>query len=157
MSIQIPNLHTSNRTNAVARAQVFILARKAGLLSGTFDVTGTLKFNPVTDNYPSGAMKIRVDLSDSATGTFKITTVEQLDTTGKHTPTVYASGRCEGDTKPLFRGCRYWLMMVDNKRANVPQTPDVISFLIFDRNGKRVAYGTGTVRKGDVKVTPNGE
>jgi hypothetical protein len=157
MSIQIPNLHTSNRTLVEAGAEVFIARRKDAAHAGTFQVTGNLSFNPTADAYPSGTLKIRVDLSDSAKGVFVVKTVEQLDTTGKHTPTVYATGRCNADVDARAVGCRYWLMMADNKAEPEPQTPDVISFLIFDRNGKRVAYGTGPVRRGDVSVKSNGE
>ena len=52
-----------------------------------------------------------------------VKTVEQLDTTGKHTPTAYATGR----------------------------------FLVYDRNGKRVAYGTGPLSKGDVTIASTSE
>lgn len=157
MSIQIPNLHTSNRTKAEARARVFILRRQDGVHAGEFTVQGTLSFNPLTDAYPSGSLNIRVDLTDSARGTFVVKTVEQLDTTGKHTPTVFATGRCSADIDQKAVGCRYWLMMADNKREREEQTPDVISFLIYDRNGRRVAYGTGPVSKGDVLVSPTSE
>jgi hypothetical protein len=157
MSIQVPNLHTSNRTLARSKAEVFILARKGGSQTGTFAVEGYLKFNPLTDDYPVGNMTIRVDLLDSAKGAFQVKTVEQLDTTGKRTPTVFATGRCFGDVGAKAVGCRYWLMMADNKAANAAQTPDIISFLIYDRNGKRIAYGSGPVVKGDVSVTPNNE
>jgi hypothetical protein len=156
MSIQIPNLHTSNKTRSVVRkATVFIRRRKAGVLSGEFTVSGTLQFNPVTDAYPSGNLTIKVDLTDSETAEFKTTSIEQLDTTGRDTPTVYASGRCLADIKQ--KGCRYWIMLVDNKRPNEEGVPDVISFLIFDRTGKRVAYGTGPVLKGDVTNAPTAE
>ena len=33
-------------------------------------------------------------------------------------------------------------MLVDNNYKVVPESPDVISFLIYDNVGKRVAYGT---------------
>ena len=157
MSIQIPNLHTSNRSLIEGRASVFIRRRKDAAHAGVFTVEGTIKFDPAVDAYPSGNMRIRVDLSDSEKGVFKVTTVEQVDTMGKHTPTLYASGRCsfDGDTKVV--GARYWLMMADNKRGQDEETADVIGFLVFDRNGKRVAYGTGPVREGDIVVKPNGE
>ncbi len=48
-------------------------------------------------------------------------------------------------------------MFADNKQAKDERTPDVISFLVYDRNGKRVAYGTGPVADGDVAVAPTAE
>jgi hypothetical protein len=41
-------------------------------------------------------------------------------------------------------------MFADNQRERVEQTPDVIGFLIYDRDGKRVASGTRPVAKGGV-------
>lgn len=157
MSIQIPNLHTSNKTTVEAAAEVAIKRRQDAQHAGVFAVRGNLSFSPATDDYPSGTLRIRVDLSDSAKGTFTVKTVEQLDTTGKHTPTAYATGRCTADADVDAKGCRYWLMLADNKRENEEQTPDVISFLIYDRNGKRVAYGTGPVSRGDVTIASTSE
>ncbi|HMJ64361.1 MAG TPA: hypothetical protein VK615_03330 [Candidatus Binatia bacterium] len=157
MSIQIPNLHTSNRTRAKVKARVAIARRADAAHAGVFDVRGTLAFDPAADDYPGGALTIVVDLSDSAKGTFVVRTVEQLDATGKHTPTLFATGRCSIDADVKAVGCRYWLMMADNKRPDEEKTPDVISFLIYDRNGKRVAYGTGPVQEGDVAIGPTSE
>jgi len=47
-------------------------------------------------------------------------------------------------------------MIADNKKAAVPGTPDVVSFLVFDGTGKRVAYGTGPLAEGDLTVAPTG-
>ena len=63
-------------------------------------------------------MVIKVDLNDSAAGTIAVKTVEQLDTTGRATPTAYATGRCDFKADPPPTGCRYWIMLADNKRAN---------------------------------------
>ena len=105
MSIQIPNLHTSNRTEVKASAEVFIKRRQSRGHAGVFFVKGTLTFDPASNDYPSGNMQIRVDLSDSAQGVFVVKTVEQLDTTGKHTPTAYATGRCTADVDVRRRAC----------------------------------------------------
>jgi hypothetical protein len=158
MSIQIPNLHTSNKTKAQVGAEVFIARRQSAGNSGVFKVKGALSFDPSTDAYPSAtSLTINVDLSDSAKGVFLVKTVEQLDTMGKHTPMLFATGRCNADADGQPQGCRYWLMLVDNKSVSEPQTPDVIGFVVYDRGGKRIAYGTGPVTKGDVTVVPNGE
>jgi hypothetical protein len=44
-------------------------------------------------------------------------------------------------------------MLADDKPANEEETDDIISFLVYDRNGKRVAYGSPVV-KGDLLVAP---
>jgi len=76
-----------------------------------------------------------------------------MTSTGKHTPTLYVNGRCKAEG---VRGCRYWLMIANNKKAQGPGTPDVASFLVFDGTGKRVAYGTGPLADGDLEVAPTG-
>ena len=78
-------------------------------------------------------------------------------------PTAFANGRCTAQSLtggPQVSGCRYWIMFADNSKpqttlpAPLPQTPDIISFLVFDKTGKRVAYGTGPVVKGNIDVSP---
>jgi hypothetical protein len=53
------------------------------------------------------------------------------------------------------KGCRYWLMIANNNtRENKKDTPDIAGFAITDRNGNRVAYGTGQMVNGDIHVDP---
>ncbi len=86
-------------------------------------------------------------------GTIASTSIEQLTSTGKHTPTLYMNGRCRAEGAP---GCRFWLMVANNRPGD-RGTPDAVRFLVFDRAGHRVAYGTGPVLRGDLEVaaTPN--
>jgi hypothetical protein len=46
-------------------------------------------------------------------------------------------------------------MVANNKKLNEPGTPDIVGFVIYDRNGNRVAYGTGPL-DGDIEVVPSG-
>lgn len=159
MSIPIPNLHTANRTKAKFDAVIRLARRQDAVHSGVFRVRGSFSFDPAIADYPACSLSMEVNLSDSAKGTFVTKDVQQLDTTGKHTPTLFASGKCslDGEDARQFRGCRYWLRLADNTRSPKDGTPDVVSFLIFDRNGKRVAYGTGPVEKGDIVIQPTAE
>jgi hypothetical protein len=62
------------------------------------------------------------------------------------------NGRCYTEN---VKGCRFWMMLTDNRRDQDPEgTPDVASFLVFDGNGQRVAYGTGPVVDGDIVISP---
>jgi hypothetical protein len=47
--------------------------------------------------------------------------------------------------------------MANNRPTPDKGTPDVVSFLVFNGAGQRVAYGTGPVLKGDIQIaaTPN--
>jgi len=161
MSIQIPSLHVSNSSEVKGKAEVFITSRKDAAHTGTFGVGLSLRFNPALDAYPAGSLAFTISLSDSLKCQVKATTIEQINTYGKHNPTVYVTGRCDvkpQEDGPKAVGCRYWLMIADNARKPSPEaTPDVIGFLIYDRNGVRIAYGTGPVKAGDIVVAASGE
>jgi len=148
---QIPTLQVCNKTLATGKATVKINSRSDSLHSGVFALEIEVKCDPSGDGYPLGTVKFSgISMSDSTIqGTIAATTLEQVTTTGKHTPTLYLNGRCKAEN---VNGCRFWLLVADNKRDNVDGTPDVISFLVFDGTGKRVAYGTGPVIRGDVTV-----
>jgi hypothetical protein len=48
-------------------------------------------------------------------GDIYITFIEQVTTTGKHTPTVYLNGRCKVKSEGgEFKVCRFWMMIADN-------------------------------------------
>jgi hypothetical protein len=47
-------------------------------------------------------------------------------------------------------------MIANNSEGNpVNQTPDVVTFTIFDNKGEVSAYGTGPLKSGDIKVSIN--
>ncbi|HEV2855754.1 MAG TPA: hypothetical protein VHC97_23405 [Thermoanaerobaculia bacterium] len=152
---QIPTLQVCNITVAKGEGGVKINSRVDGSHTGTFRVRLDLKCDPAGDGYPVGTLMIAaISMSDSTVqGPITATTFEQMTSTGKHTPTLYVNGRCKAEG---VRGCRYWLMIANNRKANTQGTPDVASFLAFDATGKRVAYGTGPVVEGDLEVAPTG-
>ena len=159
MSISIPAFHVSDQSEVKGGGDIFIASRKSGTTSGIFSVKIAAHFNPA-DPYPVGALTIKVDLSDGAVGAFNATSIELINSYGKHNPTVFMTGQCKGDLStagvPAPQGLRYWLMIADNSRdgATHESTPDIVGFAVHDRNGNRVAYGTGPVKSGDFKVTP---
>jgi hypothetical protein len=150
---QIPTLQVCNKTAASGLGTVKILSRSDISHDGSFGVRLDVKCDPAS-TYPSGSLSIfSINMSDSLfQGTLSATTFDQMTSTGKHTPTFFVNGRC---TATGIIGCCYWLMIADNKAATDPSgTPDVVSFLVFDGTGKRIAYGTGPLADGDVAVTP---
>lgn len=152
---QIPSLQVCNATSARGEGVVKIASRADAGHSGTFRVRLEVKCDPA-DGYPAGSLTLAsISMSDSlAQGTITATSFEQMTSTGKHTPTLYVNGRCKAEG---VRGCRYWLMIADNKKRDDPKgTPDVVSFLVFNGVGKRVAYGTGPLADGDLEVAPTG-
>jgi len=159
MNMCIPAFHVSDASKVDGGGDVFIASRKSGAISGVFTVKIAAKFDPTTDLYPSGSLTIKVDLSDGVNGTFTATSIELINSYGKHNPTVYLTGRCNGDVAAagaaVAKGLRYWLMIADNGRNTTHEgTPDVVGFAIHDRNGARVAYGTGPLMAGDFTVAP---
>lgn len=145
---QIPTLQVCNQTEIKGTPTVKISSRADINHSGVFKVKISLKCDSTI--YPTGGFELFIDMSDSiAQGTVVSTTVDQVTTTGKHSPTAYLSGRCDA---PNVTGCRYWMTFADNKPLVGTGTPDVVGFLILDGAGNRVAYGTGPVVDGDVDV-----
>jgi len=161
-TLSIPAFAVSDKSRAEGVGQVFIQSRTGGA-AGTFDIRIAVHFNPGADEYPAGSITIKTDLSDSLKGIFNATTVELINSYGKHNPTIYITGQCKGDfavggAAAPPKGLRYWVMIADNRGQVQPQapggTPDVVGFAIHDRNGNRIAYGTGPLRTGNISVEP---
>jgi hypothetical protein len=158
MTIQISNFHVSDRSKISGGGKVPLLPhRKDASHSGVFTVELGVSFDPAVNDYPTGTVKIDVDLSDSFKGTAQSTSIEQVNSFGKHTPTSVITGRCkvglaETGTAPV--GCRFWMLIANNKKPSESGTPDIVGFVIYDRNGSRVAYGTGPL-EGDIEVAPS--
>lgn len=151
-TMSIPAFHASDPSKAKGAGEIFIQSRKDVSSSGVFSVRLDVHFDPAVDLYPTGSLLINVNLTDGAKGVFRATSIELINSYGKHNPTVYLTGRCDDEIQPDAKGCRYWLMIANNKKANEQGTPDVVGFAIHDRNGNRIAYGTGPVRSGDFDV-----
>ncbi len=149
--IQIPSLQVCNLSQLEANAFVKISSR------GKFDLMGKLECDPKNGGRTSGALEIvNLNMTDSTIqGQIKFTTFDQVTSGGKYTPTIWVNGKCEAKG---VNGCQYWLMVADNVK-NGPSHQngyDIVSFLVLDANGTRVAYGTGLVIDGNVDVTANG-
>ena len=161
MSMCIPAFHVSDASKVDGGGDVFIASRKSGTTtSGNFSVKVAAKFDPAVDLYPTGPLTIKVDLTDGVKGTFTATSIELINSYGRVNPTVYLTGRCNGRLSgagaETAKGLRYWLLIADNRREGDHQgTPDVVGFAIHDRNGARIAYGTGPLKEpGDFIVMP---
>lgn len=152
----IPAFHVSDISKAKGSGDVFIQSRKDAISSGVFSAQLDVHFDPATDNYPAGSLIIKVDLSDSVRGLFAATSIELVNSYGKHNPTIFLTGRCNVQTTGHApRGCRYWLMIANNKRAgDQAGTPDIVGFAIHDNTGARIAYGAGPVKSGDFDIAP---
>lgn len=147
---QIPNIFLNNKTRIRGQAIIHIFSREHGT-SGTFTINIRADCRP--PDYPNGRLKMEIDMSDSSIVFLDSTTVEALSSTGLHSPTAYIMGRCEVKSpNASFKGCHYWITLADNEKEFARETPDVVGFLVLDGNGNRLAYGTGPVVEGDIRV-----
>lgn len=154
MPISLPAFSVSDTSKVSGSGSVFIQSRQDAVRSGVFTVTLDVHFDPAVDPYPAGNVIIRSDLSEGLLGSFVATSVDQINSYGRHNPTVCLTGRCSNDIQPNVKGCRYWLMIANNKKNPVQAgIPDVLSFAVHDNNGNQVAYGTGPIRSGDFEIT----
>ncbi|MEP6746935.1 MAG: hypothetical protein ABJB86_04385 [Bacteroidota bacterium] len=155
MSTSIPAFHVSGLSKAKGKGDVFIASRKDASSSGIFHIDIDVHFDPATDNYPMGIVTIKSELNDGIKGSFSASTIELMNSYGEINPTIYLTGQCKSDTltRAPLHGCRYWIMVADNSKNN-DGTADVVGFCIHDRNGNRIAYGTGPL-KGNIVVAPN--
>lgn len=145
---QIPTLQVCNITKASGSGLVAIPSRADATHSGTFKIRTELGCRP--PDYPSGTLELLVDMSDSLVhGTVAAVSFDQVTSTGKHTPTLYINGRCKAAE---VEGCRFWLFITDN--GTPPRNVDVVGFLVMNGLGKRVAYGTGPLKEGNLVVAP---
>jgi hypothetical protein len=155
MSTSIPAFHVSGLSKAKGKGDVFIASRKDVSSSGIFQIEIDVHFDPATDNYPTGTLTIKTELNDGIKGSFFASTIELTNSYGEANPTIYLTGQCKSDTltRAPLHGCRYWVMVADNSKNN-DGTADVVGFCVHDRNGNRIAYGTGPL-KGNIVVAPN--
>jgi len=163
MTIQISSYQISDSSSVYGGEDVRVDITSRG----TFRVNNLhVSFDPTTDAYPTGSFTMRLDLTDSLKAFVTSTSIEQVNTHGFNTPTAIISGRCDvrqndSEPGPLPVGCRFWMLLVDNEHPDLPHTsnnsptPDIVSFIIYDREGSRIAYGTGPVVQGDIKITPS--
>ena len=154
--LQIPTLQVCNKSLAYGEAMVFNSGRQGLGLPGTFFIRLKLECDPVNgDGYPYGMIELQnIRLTDSVVVPYlAASTIEQVSTVGRATPMIFIRGQCKTEQAD-FEGCRYWLMITDSKELNEQGTRDIVSLVVFDKQGVRKIYFTGVVRKGDLHVDP---
>jgi hypothetical protein len=154
MTMSIPAFHVSTKSKVRGEGEILILSRVQVGNTGVFSIKISTSFDPAIDDYPTGIVSIKTDLSDGNNGTFKSTTIELINAHGKHNPTVFLAGQCSEELNDL-KGCWHWLMIANNRTTqNDVRSVDIVSFAIHNRNGNRINYGTGSFKSGDIQVSP---
>jgi hypothetical protein len=152
----VPDMHTSSQSGVKGKGTIKIDQRADGAHLGSVSISVDISYSPPNQYPVLNDLQMDINLSDSLICSVKASTVEQISSVGKHTPTVYLTGRCgikagERTTLPT-KACRYWLLIANNKPPEKRMTPDIISFLVYNCNGTVIAYGTGPLVDGDIKV-----
>lgn len=151
---QIPTLQVCNGTTSSGSGTVQILSRVDATHTGKATVSIQMGCDVNGNGFPSGSLSLGISFSDSSVANVMSTTVEQYTTTGKHSPTLYANGRCNASVPgatPI--PCHWWLTIANNRPAGTTGgTPDIVGFLVVDKTGKRLTYGTGPLVTGDINV-----
>ena len=149
---QIPSIAVCNSSQGGGKAYVHLTRRVDIANSGDFKVAFKAKCSP--PNYPIGQVELSMSLSDNSANYMTSTTVDEMTSTGRHTPILFMKGRCKAQwNKQEVVGCQYWLQFTDNGETG-HDTPDIVSFLMLDGFGQRVAYATGPIADGDIFVQP---
>ncbi|HWP45795.1 MAG TPA: hypothetical protein VNM22_01415 [Candidatus Limnocylindrales bacterium] len=148
-SLPIPQIQPCKNQLVQGKAIGSIASRKDENHSGEFTVTIEVKCHQgQIQNFPYHLEIDAYTLNDTQVRhRIAVDRFDQLTSLGKAvTPTVFLTGTCTVDQEEI-PGCRFWLMLVDNKEES-----DMISFLIVDGAGKRIAYGTGSLKAGDIGI-----
>lgn len=153
-TVSIPAFHISDITKVKGDGKIFIASRQDALSSGTFTVKVTVQFDPAVDLYPTGNLSIETDMSDGAKALFKSSSIDLINSYGKHNPTAVITGRCEAPATSNIKGAKFWLIIANNSNNGVSGTPDIVGFAIHDRTGQRIAYGMGPLQAGNFDIDP---
>jgi hypothetical protein len=151
-TLQVCNLSPDGGVSYVVGDEFFKVSERASPpYGGSFHVNIEVWCDPQS-GYPAGSVTIdKLSMNDSVVVTgITSTTIDQVTFAGTATPTAWLSGRCTvapGPPGTPPTGCRYWMLLANNNNPDgnpnsAPITPDVVSFLVFDNTGKRIAYGT---------------
>ncbi|SRR5260370_23950991 len=89
---EIPTLQVCNGTTANGTGLVQLTARKDIANNGTFEVRLQVGCDP-NSGFPTGGVSANFSLSDSSIKDMRSLSIDQLTTTGKHTPTMHRERR----------------------------------------------------------------
>jgi len=163
-TLQVCNLAAGMTVACSGKPVVHIPSRMPGGHTGNVDVSVQASCDPVT-GFPVGQLVLSgLDMSDSkAFGTIASVHIDQITSTGHDNPTAYMSGECMAETESLPGAvtrtpCHFWILFADTggNDTSAAQGLDIVSFLVFDKSGNRIAYATGPVitGSGGIAVTP---
>ena len=162
---QIPTLQVCNLTSGMTVAssgapQIHIPSRAPGGFTGNVTVGVRAWCDPNT-GFPAGVLTLSgLSMNDPMptgfVGSISAVHIDQITSTGWDNPTAYMSGQCMAQTGSsggtvVTTPCHFWILFAHTGGPNDSTAnggPDIVSFLVFDKTGKRIAYATGPVTSG---------
>jgi hypothetical protein len=152
--ITLPAVQECRDTHASGLTSGVLENRKDAQHSGQFRLTFDLGCSGASSDVQVRNLEIHAqELADSDKGIERVISedgpVKLVSIGPAMAPTVFVSGPCRGGGP---NGCQFWLMLVDNG-SDSGTASDLVSFLVSDKSGKRLAYGTGPIKQGDVLIT----
>ncbi len=133
--------------------KIFIPSRKDAVSSGMFDISLAIQFGRRANDELRGSILLKADLRNSLKATFTATSIELIHAHHNHEQAVYLTGSCNATTENPPDGLRYWVKVAyDHYKKDAPEC---VGFVVHDKKGNRVAYGTGPLVSGSIQMNPN--
>jgi hypothetical protein len=165
--MQVCNLGGATSVQSVGSPQVHIPSRAPGGFTGNVNIRVAAGCDPTT-GFPVGSVSLfNISMNDPSpagfVGSISSVQIDQITSTGTVNPTAYLAGKCFAQTATAAGvgtiPCHFWVLFAHTGGPNdtAPSLGlDIVSFLVVDKTGKRLAYATGPVvtGSGGVIVAP---
>jgi hypothetical protein len=167
-TMQVCNLSGATSVLSAGSPLVHIPSRAPGGFTGNVNIRVAAGCDPTT-GFPVGSVSLfNVSMNDPSpagfVGSISSVQIDQLTFTGTVNPTAYMAGKCIAQSASTAGAvgtipCHFWVLFAHTSGPNdtAPSLgPDIVSFLVVDKSGKRLAYATGPVvaGSGGVFVAP---
>ena len=167
-TMQVCNLGSTTALQSIGTPLVHIPSRIPGGFTGNVNIRVLAGCDPTT-GFPTGAVSLfNISMNDPSpagfVGSISSAQIDQLTFTGTVNPTAYMAGKCIAQSASTTGAvgtipCHFWVLFAHTGGTNdlAPSLgPDIVSFLVVDKTGKRLAYATGPIvtGSGGVIVAP---
>ncbi len=115
-----------------------------------FDISMAIQFGRQAHDDLRGSILVKADLRDSLKATFTATSIELINAHHNRDQAVYLTGSCKATTENPPDGLRYWVKVAYDQYKK--DAPECVGFVVHDKNGNRVAYGTGPLVSGSIQI-----
>ena len=159
-TMQVCNVSGATSVQSAGSPLVHIPSRAPGGFTGNVNIRVLAGCDPTT-GFPVGSVSLfNISMNDPSpagfVGSISSAQIDQITFTGTVNPTTYMAGKCIAQTASTAGAvgtipCHFWVLFAHTGGANDPTPalgPDIVSFLVVDKTGTRLAYATGPVVAG---------